>query len=139
MQRKPQDPTLPLSYGLFFHILVLETEKYSLFFFSLSKRELDRVPKRHAAVQVSGYREYLSLSLDCSRDRSFARCYQVNDLLSLVAELWNDVRKIEYYRFRKGHRMMGPRGFRSSHQKKKRFKNKGFLCSFPSKQQVQFV
>ena len=47
------------------------------------------VPHKHTAVQVFGCRECLSLALvlEDSRDNSCVRCNQVNDLLSLVAEL----------------------------------------------------
>ena len=51
------------------------------------------VPHEHTAVQVSGCRECLSLALvpENSRDNSCVRCDQVNDLLSLVAELKEEV------------------------------------------------
>jgi len=53
------------------------------------------VPHKHTAVQVSGCRECLSLALvpQGSRDNCCVRCHQVNDLLSLVAELKEEVER----------------------------------------------
>jgi len=50
---------------------------------------LTEVPHKQRAVQVSGCTECLSLALvpDGSRDNSCVQCDQVNDLLSLVGEL----------------------------------------------------
>jgi len=47
------------------------------------------LPQNNAAIQVSGFRECQSLSLvtDGSSEKSCMRCDQVDDLLSLVAEL----------------------------------------------------
>lgn len=55
---------------------------------------------RKAAVQVSGYRECLSLLLpsDGGRDTICMRCEQVDDLLQLVAELKEEVEKIRSIR-----------------------------------------
>ena len=46
-------------------------------------------PRKHAAVQVSGCRgcQCLSLAMGGSSENSCVRCDQVDDLLSLVAEL----------------------------------------------------
>ena len=54
------------------------------------------LPRKRAAVQVSGRRECLSLSLmpEGSGDTSCARCDQVDDLLSLVAELKEEVERL---------------------------------------------
>jgi len=54
------------------------------------------VPHKHAAVQVSGCRECLSLALvpEDSSDNCCVRCEQVNDLLSLVAELKEEVERL---------------------------------------------
>lgn len=48
---------------------------------------------KNLAVQVSGCREYLSLLLprESSRNSTCMRCKQVEDLLSLVAELKEEV------------------------------------------------
>jgi len=53
-------------------------------------------PRKNAGVQVTGYRECLSLALvpEDSRDSSCVRCEQVNDLLSLVAELKEEVERL---------------------------------------------
>ncbi|KAM9663018.1 uncharacterized protein ACIBXB_016421 [Morphnus guianensis] len=58
------------------------------------------VPCKHAAVQVSGCRECLSLSLvlEGSGDTSCVRCDQVDDLLSLVAELKEEVERLRSIR-----------------------------------------
>jgi len=58
------------------------------------------VPHKHSAVQVSGCRECLSLvlGLEHSRDNSCVRCHQVNDLLSLVAELKEEVERLRNIR-----------------------------------------
>jgi len=47
------------------------------------------VPHKQRALQVSGCREWLSLTLvlEDSRDNICVQCDQVNDLLSLVEEL----------------------------------------------------
>jgi len=52
------------------------------------------------AVQVSGCRERLSLALisEDSRDNGCVRCNQVNDLLSLVAELKEEVERLRNIR-----------------------------------------
>jgi len=52
-------------------------------------------PHKHTAVQVSGCRECLRLALipEDSRDNSCVRCDQVSDLLSLVAELKEEVER----------------------------------------------
>jgi len=54
------------------------------------------VPHKHTAVQVSGCRECLSLAVlpEDSRDHSCVQCDQVNDLLSLVAELKEKLRRL---------------------------------------------
>jgi len=53
-------------------------------------------PCKNTGVQVSGCRECLSLALVLadSRDNSCVRCEQVNDLLSLVAELKEEVERL---------------------------------------------
>jgi len=58
------------------------------------------VPHKHMAVQVSGCRECLSLALipEDSRDNSCVRSDQVNDLLSLVAELKEEVERLSSIR-----------------------------------------
>ena len=50
----------------------------------------------HAAVQVSGCRECLALSLlqEGSWDTTCVRCEQVEDLLSLVVELKEEVERL---------------------------------------------
>ena len=54
------------------------------------------VPHKHTAVQVFGCRECLSLALvpEDSRDSSCVQCDQVNDLLSLVAELKEEAERL---------------------------------------------
>ena len=54
------------------------------------------LPQNNAAIQVSGFRECQSLSLvtDGSSEKSCMRCDQVDDLLSLVAELWQEVERL---------------------------------------------
>jgi len=51
------------------------------------------VPHKHTGVQVSGCRACLSLVLvpEDSTDNSCVQCDQVNDMLSLVAELKEEV------------------------------------------------
>jgi len=51
---------------------------------------------KDTAVQVSGCRECLSLALvpEGSRDNGCVRCDQINDLLSLVAELKEEVERL---------------------------------------------
>ena len=51
---------------------------------------------KDTAVQVSGCRECLSLALvpEDSRDNCCVRCDQVNDILSLVAELKEEVERL---------------------------------------------
>lgn len=44
----------------------------------------EKYEKLHVAVQASGYRECLSLSVDCSSAGSRIRCDQVDKLFSLV-------------------------------------------------------
>jgi len=53
-------------------------------------------PRKDTSVQVSGCRECLSLALvpEDSRDNSCVRCEQVNELLSLVAELKEEVERL---------------------------------------------
>jgi len=53
-------------------------------------------PRKDTAVQVSGCRECLILALvpEDSRDNSCVRCEQVNGLLSLVAELKEEVERL---------------------------------------------
>jgi len=57
-------------------------------------------PHKNAGVQVSGCRECLSLALvpEDSRDNSCVRCEQVNDPLSLVAELKEEVERLRNIR-----------------------------------------
>jgi len=57
-------------------------------------------PRKDRAVQVSGCRECLSLALvpADSRDDCCVRCEQVNDLLSLVAELKEEVERLRSIR-----------------------------------------
>ena len=56
--------------------------------------------RKHTGVQVSGYRECLSLALvpEDSRDNSCVRCDQVKDLLSLVADLKEEVERLRSIR-----------------------------------------
>jgi len=58
------------------------------------------VPHKHTAVQVSGCRECLSLALvpEDNRDNCCVQCDQVNDLLSLVAELKEEVERLRSIR-----------------------------------------
>jgi len=53
-------------------------------------------PRKDIGVQVSGCRECLSLALtpEDSRDNSCVQCDQVNDLLSLVSELKEEVERL---------------------------------------------
>jgi len=55
---------------------------------------------KHTAVQVSGCRENLSLALtpEDSRDNSCVWCDQMNDLLSLVAQLKEEVERLSNIR-----------------------------------------
>jgi len=57
-------------------------------------------PRKNTGVQVSGCRECLSLVLvlEDSRDSSCVRCEQVNDLLSMVAELKEKVERLRSIR-----------------------------------------
>uniref|UniRef100_A0A8C8E8K1 SGNH hydrolase-type esterase domain-containing protein n=1 Tax=Otus sunia TaxID=257818 RepID=A0A8C8E8K1_9STRI len=57
-------------------------------------------PRRHAAVQVPGCRECLSLSvlLESRSDSACVRCDQLDDLLSLVAELKEEVERLRSIR-----------------------------------------
>ncbi|GAB0204880.1 mitochondrial enolase superfamily member 1 [Grus japonensis] len=57
-------------------------------------------PRKHAAVQVSGCRECLSLSLllEGSGHTTCVRCEQVGDLLSMVAELKEEVERLRSIR-----------------------------------------
>ena len=54
------------------------------------------LPHKHAAVQVPGYRECLSLSVlpEGSSDSTRVCCDQLGDLLSLVAELREEVERL---------------------------------------------
>jgi len=65
-----------------------------------SMRTQTDAPHKHMAVQVSGCRECLSLALvpEDSRDNGCVRCDQVNDLLSLVAELKEKVERLRSIR-----------------------------------------
>ncbi|GAB0209336.1 hypothetical protein GRJ2_003399300 [Grus japonensis] len=58
------------------------------------------LPQKHAATQVSGCRECQSLSLgmDGSSENGHVRCDQVDDLLSLVAELREEVERLRSIR-----------------------------------------
>jgi len=58
------------------------------------------IPHKHTGVQVSGCRECLSLVLvpEDNRDNSCVRRDQVNDLLSLVAELKEEVERLRSIR-----------------------------------------
>ena len=55
---------------------------------------------RNVAVQVSGFRECLSLLLpgEGSRDSTCVRCEQVDELLSLVVELKEEVERLRTIR-----------------------------------------
>ena len=57
-------------------------------------------PLKHAATQVSGCRECQSLAavVEGSRDRTCMRCEQVEDLLSMVAELKEEVARLRSIR-----------------------------------------
>jgi len=57
-------------------------------------------PRKNAGVQVSGCRECLSLALvlEDSRDNCCVWCEQVNDLLSVVAELKEEVERLSSIR-----------------------------------------
>jgi len=59
-----------------------------------------KYPRKDTAVQVSGCRECLSLVLvpEDSRDNCCVWCEQVNDLLSLVAELKEEVERLRSIR-----------------------------------------
>lgn len=50
----------------------------------------------HATVQVSGCRECLALSLlqECSQDTTYMWCEQVDDLLSLVVEIKEEIERL---------------------------------------------
>ena len=52
------------------------------------------LPHKHTAVQLFGYKECLSLTLipEGGRDKSCFLCDRVNDLLSLVVELKEEVK-----------------------------------------------
>ncbi|GAB0208697.1 hypothetical protein GRJ2_003335400 [Grus japonensis] len=58
------------------------------------------LPQKHAATQLSGCRECLSLALagDGSSEIGCLRCDQVDDLLSLVAELREEVERLRSIR-----------------------------------------
>ena len=58
------------------------------------------LPRKHAAIQVSGCRacQSLSLVMDSSSKNSCVRCDQVDDLLSLVAELREEVERLRLIR-----------------------------------------
>ncbi|KAK4808483.1 hypothetical protein QYF61_005800, partial [Mycteria americana] len=58
------------------------------------------LPCKHTAIQVSGCGECLSLSLtpEGSRDNNCFQCNQVDDLLSLVAELKEEVERLRSIR-----------------------------------------
>ena len=58
------------------------------------------LPQKHAATQVSGCRECLGLSLFThgSHVDSCVRCDQVDDLLCMVAELWEEVERLRSIR-----------------------------------------
>ena len=55
---------------------------------------------RNVAVQVSGYRECLSLLLpgEDRKDATYVRCKQVDELLSLVVELREEVERLRTIR-----------------------------------------
>jgi len=57
-------------------------------------------PCKDTGVQISGCRDCLSLALvpEDSRDNSCVRCDQINDLLSLVAELKEEVERLRSIR-----------------------------------------
>ena len=58
------------------------------------------LPRKHAAVQVPGCRECLSLSIlpEGSSDNTCVHCNQLDDLLSLVAELREEVERLRSIR-----------------------------------------
>ncbi|KAK4813363.1 hypothetical protein QYF61_003562 [Mycteria americana] len=58
------------------------------------------LPQKHAATQVSGCRECLGLLLFMhgSRGNSCVRCNQVDDLLCMVAELWEELERLRSIR-----------------------------------------
>lgn len=58
------------------------------------------LPQKHAAVQVGGCRECLSLALapEGRRDDTCAQWDQVDDLLSLVADLREEVERLKNIR-----------------------------------------
>ena len=58
------------------------------------------LPRKHAAVQVPGCKECLSLSvlLEGSSDSTCVRCNQLDDLLSLVVELKEEVERLRSIR-----------------------------------------
>lgn len=58
------------------------------------------LPQKHAAIQASGCRACQSLSLgaDGTSENSRVRCDQVDDLLSLVAELQQEVERLRSIR-----------------------------------------
>ena len=55
-----------------------------------------QLPRQHAAVQVPDCRECLSLSIlpEGSSDNTCVRCDQLDDLLSLVVELKEEVERL---------------------------------------------
>jgi len=57
-------------------------------------------PRKNTGVQVSGCRECLSLAIvpEDSRDSGCVQCERVNDLLSLVAELKEEVERLRSIR-----------------------------------------
>jgi len=65
-----------------------------------SVRTQTKAPHKNAGVQVSGCRECLSLVLvpADSRDNGCLRCEQVNDVLSLLAELKEEVERLRSIR-----------------------------------------
>ena len=58
------------------------------------------LPRKHAAVQVSGCRgcQCLSLATGGSSENSCVRCDRVDDLLSMVAELREEVERLRSIR-----------------------------------------
>ncbi|PKU42081.1 death-associated protein 1 [Limosa lapponica baueri] len=52
------------------------------------------LPQRHAAVQVTGCMDSLSLLQEDSKDRACVCCEQGNDLLSVVADLKEEVERL---------------------------------------------
>ncbi|KAJ7423699.1 death-associated protein 1 [Pitangus sulphuratus] len=63
----------------------------------VTKTEL---PQSHTSLHVSGCKEFLSLELvsEGSRDKSCMWCDQVYDLLSLVAEFYEEVERLRSIR-----------------------------------------